>query len=201
VKIRRSIRAFGLSVALALGLVWAQAQAGGSAPGLLPGGGPTKSDCYAETAIEGITVPSDRVQKNRTVLVTDGESGDQGPCGDEKCAVRTGICINQNDPNLPDCTPPAGLDAVSVKGKISIEVPDLLTGSACGGFVDIEVPTKIKRDKDGNIKKAKSGKVKFKVKAKGPKGTTPRNDVDNVTLVCVPRTVECPASPSGAFLD
>jgi hypothetical protein len=187
-------------IGLAVALLGVRAYAGGTAPGLVPGGGPTKSDCYVETAIEGITVPSERVQKNKQVLITDGDPGDTGPCGDEKCLVHAGICINQNDPNLPDCTPPSGLASVTVKGKINISVPQLLTGSGCGAFVDIEVPTKIKRDKDGNIKKAKSGKVKFKVKAKGLQGTNPRNDVDNMTLFCVPRTSAC-ASPSGAFLD
>jgi hypothetical protein len=190
----------GIGVAVAVAAMWARVQAGSTAPGLVPGGGPTKSDCYVETAVEGITVPSDRVQKSKMVLVTDGESGDQGPCGDEKCIIRTGLCINHTDPNLPDCTPPAGLDKLKVKGKVNVEVPQLLTGSGCGAFVDVEVPTKVKRDKDGNIKKAKAGKVKFMVKAKAPKGTSPRTDTDNLTLFCVPRTVEC-ASPSGAFLD
>jgi hypothetical protein len=33
--------------------------------GLIPGGGPTKSDCYPELSVDGITNPSERVQKNR----------------------------------------------------------------------------------------------------------------------------------------
>jgi hypothetical protein len=54
---------------------------GFASAGLIPGGGPTKSDCYAELSVDGITNPSDRVQKNKTVLVTDGDVGDTGPCG------------------------------------------------------------------------------------------------------------------------
>lgn len=199
-------REVGLGVGMAIGLGALVAiggvavQAGTSGPGLVPGGGPTKSDCYVETAVEGVTVPSDRVQKNKQVGVTDGESGDQGDCGDEKCIIRVGLCINQTDPNLADCTPPSQLDSVKVKGKITINVPALLTGSACGAFVDVEVPAKVKRDKDGNVKSAKAGKVKLNLKAKAPKGTKPRTDEDTVTLLCLPRTVAC-ASPSGAFVD
>jgi hypothetical protein len=188
-------------VGLAVALLGVRVHAGSAAPGLVPGGGPTKSDCYVETAIEGITVPSERVQKNKQVLITDGDVGDTGPCGDEKCLVHAGLCINQTDPNLADCTPPSGLDSLIVKGKVNISAPQLLDGSACGAFVDIEVPTKVKRDKDGNIKSAKAGKVKLKLKAKGVAGTKPRTDTDKVTLVCVPRTVDCPSSPSSAFLD
>jgi hypothetical protein len=190
-----------LGAGIAVAVLWSQVHAGSAVQGLVPGGGPTKSDCYVETAVDGITVPSDRVQKSKQVLVTDGDAGDTGACGDEKCLIHLGLCINQTDPNLPDCTPPTGLDSLKVHGKVNISVPQLLTGSACGAFVDIEVPTKVKRDKDGNIKSAKAGKVKFKVTAKGVKGTKPRSDVDNITLVCVPRTVACAGSPSNAFLE
>jgi hypothetical protein len=172
------------------------------ADALIPGGGPTKSDCYVEAKVEGIENPSDRVQNNKTVLITDGEAGDTGPCGDFKCSVRVAACINQNDPNLPDCTPPASLDSVTVKGAFTITVPQVLTGSACGAFLNGDVDAKVKRDKDGNVKKAKAGKKKIKLKAKGVAGTKPRNDVDTVTVSCLPRTVECPpASASGAFVD
>jgi hypothetical protein len=39
------------------------------------------------------------------------------------------------------------------------------------------------------------------VTAKAPAHTKPRTDADTVTIQCLPRTVACPASPSGAFLD
>jgi len=194
-------RLLWLGAGLAVAVLWTPGHAGTVVQGLVPGGGPTKSDCYVETAVQGITVPSDRVQKSKEILVTDGDAGDTGACGDEKCLFHLGLCINQTDPNLTDCTPPSGLDSLKVKGKVNISVPQFLTGSACGAFADIEVPTKVKRDKEGNIKTAKAGKLKFKVTAKGVKGTKPRDDVDNVTLVCVPRTVACPASASGAFLE
>jgi hypothetical protein len=169
--------------------------------GLIPGGGPSKSDCYAELSVEGIDNPSVRVEANKKVLVTDGEAGDNGPCGDFKCNVSLGVCINQNDPNLADCTPPASLDKLKVNKAFNITVPQLLSGSVCGAFVDGEVSAKVKRDKDGNVKKAKPGKKKIVINAKAAAGTKPRTDKDTVLIMCLPRTVECPGSPSAAFVD
>ena len=188
--------AAGATCALAL-LVVASAIAG-----LIPGGGPAKSDCYAELSVVGVENPSSQVKGNKQVLITDGESGDNGPCGDFKCSVRVGVCINQKDPNLSACTPPASLDQLKVKGAFNITVPALLSGSACGAFVTGELQAKVKLNKDGTVKKAKPGKTTIKIMAKAPKGTKPRTDDDTVTIVCLPRTVACPpASPSGAFLD
>lgn len=45
--------------------------------------------------------------------------------------MRAGICVNQADPNLPACTPPATLEKASVKNKLSISVPELLEGVVC----------------------------------------------------------------------
>ena len=168
--------------------------------GLIPGGdGPTKSDCYAELSVAGIDNPSIRVKANKQVLITDGDVGDNGPCGDLKCTVNVGVCINQRDPNLPDCTPPSSLDQLKVKGAFNITVPALLDGSACGAFVTRDIKAKVKRNKDGTVKSAKPGKAKITIMAKGPKGTKPRTDEDIVTIVCVPRTVAC--TPSGASVD
>ena len=168
--------------------------------GLIPGGGPSKSDCYAELSVEGIDNPSDRVQ-GKKVLVTDGEAGDNGPCGDFKCNVSVGVCINQDDPNLPDCTAPASLDKLKVNKAYNISVPQLRSGSVCGAFVDGEVSAKVKRDKNGDVKSAKAGKKKIIINAKAVAGTKPRVDKDMVIIMCLPRTVECPSSPSGAFVD
>jgi hypothetical protein len=160
--------------------------------GLIPGGdGPAKSDCYAELSVAGIDNPSSRVKGNKQVLITDGDVGDNGPCGDLKCTVSVGVCINQRDPNLPSCTPPSSLDQLKVKGAFNITVPALLGGSACGAFVTGDIKAKVKLNKDGTVKKAQPGKMKITIMAKGPKGTKPRTDKDVVTIVCVPRTVAC----------
>lgn len=161
--------------------------------GLIPGGGPTKSDCYAELDVAGIENGTQRVEKNKKVLCTDGEACDTGPCGDGICIMKVAVCRNQTDPSLTDCTPPPGLDQLKVKGLANVQIPQVLEGSACGAFLDVEVSTKKKG--------TKVGKLNVKVTAKAPKGTKPRTDQDAYQLQCVPRTVACPASPSGAFLD
>jgi hypothetical protein len=168
--------------------------------GLIPGGGPTNSDCYVELSVQGIDNPSARVNANKQVLITDGDVGDTGPCGDFKCNVMIGVCINQTDPNVADCTPPASLKSLKVKGAFNISVPQLLTGSACGAFVSAEIDAKVKRNKDGTVKHAKAGKKKVILQATAVAGTKPAKDKDTITIVCVPRTVAC-ASPSGAFLE
>jgi hypothetical protein len=173
----------GLTIGLACSLAFA---------GLIPGGGPTNSDCYLELDVQGIENNTQRVENNKVVLCTDGEECDSGPCGDAICNMKIAACINQSDPNLPDCTPPTGLDKAKIPGAFSIEIPQVLEDSACGAFVDVEV--KVKRN-------GKFGKRKIRGNGKGVQGTRPRKDVDNWTLRCYPRTVACPASPSGAFLD
>ena len=55
--------------------------------GLIPGGGPTKSDCYLELDVAGIQNGTPRVEKNKIVLCTDGEACDTGACGDSSCTL------------------------------------------------------------------------------------------------------------------
>lgn len=161
--------------------------------GLVGGGGNKRSDCYASWDVRGITVPSERVRQNRQVLCTDGEPCDTGPCGDGICNMQVKQCWNQPDPNIPSCTPPAGLDSLRVQGGLNVQIPQLLQGASClGAFVDVEVPTRNRG--------RRPGKRNFRVTAKAPRGTRPRTDPDNFQLQCLPRTVAC-ASPSGAFLD
>ena len=168
--------------------------AGRGAAGLIPGGGSGRSDCYAELDVAGITNPSDRVQKNKIVLCTDGEACDTGPGGDNRCDVRVALCINQTDPNLPDCTPPASLRRVTVtderKVKLNLAVPQLLEGSACGAFIDATIPVRV--SKKGKV--LGPGEAKVKITAHVPKGAKSRTDADAITIKCFPCTTAC--SPS-----
>jgi hypothetical protein len=160
--------------------------------GLIPGGGPTKSDCYAELGVVGIENPSARVEKNKKVLCTDGEACDLGACGDRRCDVRIRVCINQSDPNVAACAPPARLDRVTVKArgkvKLDVAVPQLLEGPQCGAFLDAAVPIKV--NKKG---KPLPSKATLKLAAKAPRSTKPRPDKDTITIQCLPRTVACPS--------
>lgn len=150
---------------------------------LVPGGGPSKSDCYLELDVAG----AQNVQKSNTVLCTDGEPCDTGACGDRVCTVSISACINQT--NIAACTPPASLDSVSVKGKLSVQVPQLLGGAQCSAPVTANVTATI-NNKNKYIKK--KSLLKLKGTAKGPRGTRPRTDKDSFTIQCVPRTVACP---------
>jgi hypothetical protein len=180
-----------------LALVVALATLGVAAPsnaGRIPGGGTAKSDCYAELEVTGIENPSQRVQKNKIVLCTDGEACDTGPCGDNRCDMELTLCVNQHDPNLSTCTPPANLDLLKAKSKgkvkINIGLPQALTGSVCGALLDL--PLDIPLKKNGLPKKF--GQAKLNVTAKAPNGTKPRTDGDEFTIKCLPRTVACPVS-------
>jgi hypothetical protein len=199
----------------------------GVAGTLVPGGKKESSDCYVELnalGFEGLS--PDRIQtskKGSTVTCTDGESCDQGPCGDDRCDIAMFVCLNQTDPNLASCTAPSGLDKLKLKAKgknkglIDITVPQALEGPFCfgiggssssvagafglgssadGAFV-LELPAGQLNKKN----KLKGGSIVIAGSAKAVKGTKPRKDPDKFTFQCLPRTVECPSSPSGAFLD
>jgi len=151
--------------------------------GLVPGGKTTAADCYLELAVVNVVNDGTQVVDNKTVNCTDGAACDSdGPCNDT-CTLQVAACINQNDPNVADCTPPAGLDSASIKGKVTVAVPQLLEGSACGSFLDL--PVTVKFNKKGTYL-AKKSKQKLKGKAKAPKGTKPRTDSDAWSFVCAP---------------
>jgi plastocyanin len=160
-------------------LVWA---------GLIPGGGPTKSDCYVEANVQGIDIPSPDVKSNRVVRCVDGAACDtDGACGNGSCTLRVAICVDQKDPNLPECTPPASLRKLKVNAKVQGAVPNL-TGSACGTFVDVTVPLK----RNGK----KPGMVALPANATAEKGTNPARDRDKYVLQCLPRTAPCAGAPT-----
>ena len=155
--------------------------------GLIPGGGPAKSDCYLELDVAGIQNGTPQVQKNKIVLCTDGEACDTGACGDSSCTVSIAACINQSDPSLA-CTPPTGLQKVSIKKKLDVQTPQALEGAKCLSPLSVTIPVTLKK---GNFKPKKS-QVTLKGVGKGLKGTKPRTDKDTWIIRCLPRTVECP---------
>ena len=164
--------------------------------GLVPGGGNSAADCYAELDVRGSQNPGttgNGVQGNKTVTCTDGEACDQGTCGDDRCDLSVALCVNQVDPNVGSCQPPATLDSVKVKSKgsvlLNVNVPQLLQGSQCGAFVDGTLTVTFK--KNG---KPKIPKTQINIKAKAPKGTKPRTDGDAITIKCLPRTTPCPST-------
>jgi hypothetical protein len=158
---------------------------------LVPGGPSTKTnnDCYLELKVDGIAPGSGQVQKNQVVACTDGDPCDQGPCGDNRCDVQIAACASQSDPALPDCTPPASLDAVKIGGGVNVSTADLRAGPSC--TPPFQVAVSVKLNKKGKYQAGKS-KVVIKGNAKAPKGVSPRKDTDKWTIQCMPRTAACP---------
>jgi len=148
--------------------------------GLIPGGGPKRTDCYVEASVQGIDNPGPQVKSNRIVLCTDGDACDaDGVCNDS-CTLRVAACVDQKDPNLPTCTPPSSLQKLKVNAKLQPGEPASLTGSACGSFVDLTVPV---RTKGG---KKRPGMLALSANATAVKGTKPARDRDKYVLECLP---------------
>jgi hypothetical protein len=161
----------------------------GQEAGLIPGGGPVRSDCYVELKVVGIDNPGPDVRSGRVVSCTDGDPCDiDGECGNGSCTFGVAVCINQTDPNLPACHPPTGLQKLFVNpSKLAGAVPGSLDGSACGSFVAIPLPLK-------NGAQPAMVQVRLSANATAAKGTSPRRDRDTFVLKCLPRTTPCPAT-------
>src|SRR5439155_100435 len=81
------------------------------------------------------------------------------------------------------------------RAAAGLAVPPL-DSSACGAFVDVDVPVKLRRG--GRVRRP--GKVHLPVTARS--SITPRTDRDNAMLVClpagsVPSPAACPRNPDG----
>ena len=158
--------------------------------GLIPGGGPTKSDCYLELDVAGIENGTPRVEKNKIVLCTDGEACDTGACGDSSCTLSIAACINQTDPSLA-CTPPTGLQKLNIKGRLNVQAPQLLEGPQCGQPLSVTIPVKF--NKKGKPLPKKS-KVTLKGVGKGSRGPS-RAPTMTMGHQCLPRTVDARLPP------
>jgi hypothetical protein len=155
--------------------------------GLIPGSGTrqAKSDCLVELNVQGIDSPGS-VSGGRVVTCTDGDPCDtDGVCGNSSCTFRVAVCINQQDPNLPECHPPTRLQKLHPNPRLAGAVPSPLEGSVCGTFVDIPVRSDKKR-----------GMLRLGVNATAPKGTSPRRDRDTFVLKCLARTTPCSPTTS-----
>ena len=158
-----------------------------AAAGLIPGGGPATSDCYAELDVAGIENGTDAVKRNRKAICVDGDPCDTGPCGDGVCDVSVRLCWDQHDPNLPECVPPIALDSLVVRGALAplLVMPRDVSGSQCTQAHTLSIPT--------TRNATRPGKLNVRIVAKATFGTTPLVDTDLIRLVCVPRRPEeCP---------
>ena len=144
---------------------------GGTAPNLVPGGGPAKSDCYVELAVQGATA----IKANKVVSCRDGDPCDADGVPDGTCTFKVALCPNQS---LSGCTPhpPITLSGTSVAPAGPLTPPTDLAGSACGPSAGVKVALKGKNHN-------KPGKTVLHVKAKVT-GAKPKTDADNVKLIC-----------------
>src|SRR5206468_12010120 len=110
-----------------------------AAAGRVAGGAGARADCYSE--FDGITaLPNSHPPR---VECVDGDPCDQdGVCGNGFCEWKIRLCLNQNDPEIPVCTPPTGglehLHVVPPRFAPLAEGLDL-TRSSCGNLVPIAV--------------------------------------------------------------
>src|SRR5262249_35766817 len=161
----------------------------GQEAGLIPGGGPVRSDCYVELKVVGIDNPGPDVRSGRVVSCADGDPCDiDGECGNGSCPFGVAVCITQTDPTLPACHAPTGLQKLFVNPpKLDGAVPGSLDGPACGSFVAIPLPLK------GGTQPAMV-QVRLSANATAAQGTSPRRDRDTFVLKCLPRTTPCPTT-------
>jgi hypothetical protein len=153
--------------------------------GLVPGGGPAASDCYAELDVDGVENGTAAVKRNKIVRCVDGDPCDSGPCGDGVCDFKVRLCWNQRDPNVAACTPVPALDSILLRGPLAalMLMPRDLGGTTCSeSYTDFSVPTKVNGTRPGHLN--------VRITAKAPDGTTPLVDNDLIRLVCVPRPFE-----------
>jgi hypothetical protein len=151
----------------------------------LPGGGSARTDCYSHFEVDGIPAAT-------SVRVADCLEGDpacdhDGACNDS-CRFRVALCLNQPG-NAPTCIPPfppSALREVKTRRAAAALVVPALDSSACGAFLDIDVPVRTRRG--GRVKRP--GKVKLPVVAISP--VRPRRDRDRAKLVCLPRSNQTP---------
>jgi len=134
---------------------------------LVPGGGPTRSDCRAMWEVVNPTNSPALVHGlvSATQTCTDGDLlCDGDTAADGTCHFRVAVCLNESDASLPDCTPgetasvhiplrrtPANagalLDALAALGGTRtgrrldrVAFAPALSGSHCTAFVQLSVP-------------------------------------------------------------
>ena len=147
----------------------------------LPGGGNPRSDCYLEFDVGGGEISTRRVE------CADGDpSCDLDGACDDSCRFGVSVCVNQDDPAVPNCRPPAGLVRASERGSdpVGLRFP-ALASSACGSFVDVDAPIKRNGKRPGR-----------RVRTVAVSPDRPRRDKDVLLFYCRPPIGPCPTTTS-----
>jgi hypothetical protein len=173
-----------LALAAAFGLLLAVARV--SPAVRIPGGGPAKTECYAEFEVENGALAG-----KTTIDCTDGAACDADSACDGRCIFRVAVCLNQTD--ISACRPAPPTCVVRPPGVIE---PPCSASSACEPFAGLAVSLK----KGGK----KPGEAKIRLIATSASGK-PKTDKDRLTLRCLPNPdpsccalpPTCPANPAG----
>jgi len=80
---------------------------------------------------------------------------------------------------------------VTVNKRITSALPATLAGSACGSFVDLTVPVKVKRNG-----RKQPGMLALPANATAEKGTNPAKDRDKYVLRCLPSATCVAGAPT-----
>ena len=140
--------------------------------GLVFGGGPAKSDCYAAFDVTGVT----SARGDRVVQCPDGSACDTDGQKDGTCTFSFTVCVLQAGDTT--CAPP---DVTKIR-KRGLSIPTLpATAATCGSANTAKV--KVNKHKTVRLVAHSSGR--------------PKQDRDVLQLQCKKPV----ASPIGAFLD
>ncbi len=160
----------------------------------IPGGGPLPDgnspfvDCYGYAN----TVGTHEILNLKQLACTDGDpTCDQDRSCNGTCRFRARFCLGLA--NVAGCTPPPTIDRVRLNKGCPLEAPAGTSGSACGAFVDFEVPLRGAAQRRAGRKRCTAG-------IRASRSVSDRTDKDIYSFKCVAPKGGCPASPSGAFL-
>jgi hypothetical protein len=126
--------------------------------------------------------------KNKVVECTDGEACDRARAATTP-ARSVAVCFNQIDPTERSAGEPRESQGEGEGYRAERPGAAGPHGSACA-FVDGTLTVQLKK----NGKPKSIPKTKLMIVAKGPKGTKPRTDEDEIVLKCLPRTTSCPTA-------
>lgn len=151
---------------------------------LVPGGGSATSDCFVELDLTGVTAA--QITKGKKVTCIDGDPCDSDALCDGTCTFDAAICVNQTDPALASCTPPAALTSFKVNAMGVVLPSPGNSGPNCSARVQLPVPLKGSKMKPG----------KRTIKATAKQQSAPKKDSDKYQLVCTKREGACPTTTS-----
>jgi hypothetical protein len=160
----------------------------------LQGGGPQPNgnSPFADCLGYASTVGTHPVTNLKYLVCTDGDpTCDQDATCNGTCRFRGRFCFGLT--GVPGCTPPPTAGTVRLNRRCPLPAPTGTAGSACGAFVDFDVPLRGRNAR-------RSTRARCVARVTAPLSVSRRADSDVYVFRCVAPKGGCPVSPSGAFL-